>query len=75
MNHLNQSKQTKLCFRVLNCIFEHHAALFSDVRLVRYIPPIPGPLDASKLPERPAAIELEMRKQESLLSGNHCHWS
>ena len=57
--------------RVLNCIFEHHAALFSSVKLTRYIPPISGPLDLSKLPDTPAAIELEMKKQESLLSELH----
>ena len=61
--------------RVLNCIFEHHAAVFSSVKLSRYIPPIRGPLDPSQLPDSPHAIQLEMRKQESLLAELHAEMS
>ena len=55
-------------FRVCNCIFEHHRALFSWVKLTRYIPPIEN---ISQLPDSPGAIETGMRKQESLLAELH----
>ena len=58
--------------RVLNCIFEHHVALFTNVRLKRYIPPISV---ISNLPDSPQAIEEEMRKQESLLAELHAEIS
>ena len=55
-------------FRVYNCIFEHHRALFSWVKLTRYIHPME---DISQLPDSPRAIETEMRNQESLLAELH----
>ena len=58
--------------RVLNCIFDHHAALFTNVKLTRYIPPISV---ISNLPDSPRAIEEEMRKQESLLAELHAEIS
>ena len=69
------SPTMRISHRVLNCIFEHHAALFSSVKLTRYIPPISGPRDISQLPDSPQAIELEMRKQESLLAELHAEMS
>ena len=58
--------------RVLNCIFDHHAALFTNVKLTRYIPPISV---ISDLPDSPRAIQEEMRKQESLLAELHAEIS
>ena len=58
--------------RVLNCIFDHHAALFTNVKLTRYIPPISV---ISNLPDSPRAIQEEMRKQESLLAELHAEIS
>lgn len=49
--------------------------MFSSVKLSRYIPPIRGPLDPSQLPDSPHAIQLEMRKQESLLAELHAEMS
>jgi len=65
------SPTMQISHRVLNCIFEHHSALFSEVALVRYIPPISGPGGATQLPESPQGIEEEMKKQESLLAELH----
>ena len=63
------SPTMRISHRVLNCIFEHHAALFSLVQLTRYVPPISGP--GGPLPQSPRAIAEEMRKQESLLAELH----
>jgi len=65
------SPTMQISHRVLNCIFEHHNALFSDVTLVRYVPPISGPSGTTQLPESPQGIEEEMKKQESLLAELH----
>merc|ERR1711892_1282229 len=51
--------------------FEQHSTLFSQVALVRYVPPISGPGGAQQLPESPQGIEEEMKKQESLLAELH----
>jgi len=67
------SPTMRISHRVLNCIFEHHAALFSNVKLLRYIPPISDP--RAQLPDSPRAIELEMKKQESLLAELHAEMS
>ena len=45
------------------------------MKLTRYIPPISGPRDISQLPDSPQAIELEMKKQESLLAELHAEMS
>ena len=66
------SPTMRISHRVLNCIFSHHAALFSDVKLSRYIPPISV---ISNLPDSPQAIEEEMKKQESLLAELHAEIS
>lgn len=66
------SPTMRISHRVLNCIFSHHAALFSNVKLSRYIPPISL---ISNLPDSPGAIEEEMRKQESLLADLHAEIS
>jgi len=65
------SPTMQISHRVLNCIFEHHTALFSDVSLVKYVPPISGPGGSQQLPESPQGIEEEMKKQESLLAELH----
>jgi len=65
------SPTMQISHRVLNCIFEHHSALFSEVSLVKYVPPISGPGGAQQLPESPQGIEEEMKKQESLLAELH----
>jgi len=65
------SPTMQISHRVLNCIFEHHSALFSEVTLVKYVPPISGPGGATQLPESPQGIEEEMKKQESLLAELH----
>merc|ERR1719419_1737394 len=67
------SPTMRISHRVLNCIFEHHAALFSNVKLLRYVPPISDP--KAELPYSPRAIELEMKKQESLLAELHAEMS
>lgn len=69
------SPTMQISHRVLNCIFEHHSTLFSEVTLVRYIPPISGPGGATQLPESPQGIEEEMKKQESLLAELHAEIS
>ena len=66
------SPTMRISHRVLNCIFSLHAALFSNVKLSRYIPPISL---ISNLPDSPQAIEEEMRKQESLLAELHAEIS
>ena len=65
------SPTMQISHRVLNCIFEQHSTLFSQVALVRYVPPISGPGGAQQLPESPQGIEEEMKKQESLLAELH----
>jgi len=63
------SPTMQISHRVLNCIFEHSSDLFAGVTLTKYIPPICGP--SVRLPESLAAIQEEMRKQESLLAELH----
>ena len=67
------SPTMRISHRVLNCIFSLHAALFSNVKLSRYIPPISH--SSANLPDSPQAIEEEMRKQESLLAELHAEIS
>lgn len=54
--------------RLLNALLHHGSVLFSNIEIKRYVPPLES---GAKLPEEPAEIENELRKQESLLTQIH----
>ena len=69
------SPTMRISHRVLNCFFENSHILFEGIYLKKYVPPITGESGGvqsdQKLPESPAAIEEEIKKQESLLADLH----
>ncbi len=68
------SPTMQISHRVLNCLFENRQVLFGTVQLKKYVPPITVG-GGGALPESPAEIEEEIRKQESLLSDLHLQMS
>jgi RalA-binding protein 1 len=54
--------------RLLHALLHHCPALFPNIRIYRYIPPLES---GAKLPDRPEDIDNELKKQESLLAQIH----
>ncbi|KAG5878024.1 RalA-binding protein 1 [Gonioctena quinquepunctata] len=54
--------------RLLQALLHHCQALFPNVIIFKYIPPLSSGM---QLPEKPQLMELELKKQESLLSQIH----
>lgn len=59
----------QMSHRLLLALLCHCKALFSDIQLAKYIPPLPS--GSANLPDEPQAIALELVKQESLLAQIH----
>lgn len=54
--------------RLLTALIHHCRALYPNVSLIPYVPPLAS---SAKLPDDPELIEMELKKQESLLSQLH----
>lgn len=54
--------------RLLHALIHHCPALFPTIKIERYIPPLES---GAKLPDDPQEIEIELKKQESLLTQIH----
>lgn len=54
--------------RLLTTLIHHCRALYPNVSLLPYVPPLTS---SAKLPDDPDSIEAELMKQESLLSQLH----
>ncbi|CAB0040157.1 unnamed protein product [Trichogramma brassicae] len=63
------SPALQMSHRLLLALLFHCKALFPEVRLTKYIPPLPA--GSTRLPESPQGIAAELAKQESLLSQIH----
>ena len=63
------SPTMRISHRVLNCFFENSHILFDASQFKKYVPPITS--SSVNLPETEVDIELEIRKQESLLADLH----
>ncbi|XP_063980020.1 ralA-binding protein 1 [Diachasmimorpha longicaudata] len=59
----------QMSHRLLLALLCHCKALFPDIQLTRYIPPLPS--GSANLPDEPDAIAVELAKQESLLAQIH----
>ncbi|SPP83848.1 ralA-binding protein 1 [Drosophila guanche] len=49
-------------------LLRHCRTIFADIQLIQYVPPLTA---ASQLPEDPEDIQMELRKQDSLLTQIH----
>ncbi|KAJ8982802.1 hypothetical protein NQ317_010423 [Molorchus minor] len=54
--------------RLLQALLHHSQALFPNIVIFRYIPPLGS---GAQLPDKPQVMEIELKKQESLLSQIH----
>lgn len=54
--------------KLLHALLLHSKALFPDLKIVQYVPPL---ISGQQLPEDLESIELELKKQESLLTQIH----
>ncbi|XP_055374979.1 ralA-binding protein 1 [Condylostylus longicornis] len=63
------SPPLQMSHRLLVTLLCHCPNLFPDVKLVKYVPPITS--TSPKLPEDPHQIQIELKKQESLLTQIH----
>ncbi|XP_057652641.1 ralA-binding protein 1 [Diorhabda carinulata] len=54
--------------RLLQALLQHSSALFPNIVIYKYIPPVKS---CVQLPDRPQQLEMELKKQESLLSQIH----
>ncbi|XP_032456820.1 ralA-binding protein 1 isoform X1 [Nasonia vitripennis] len=63
------SPALQMSHRLLLALLFHCKALFPEVRLTKYVPPLPA--GSTRLPETPQGIAAELAKQESLLSQIH----
>lgn len=54
--------------RLLQALLHHSSALFPNIVIYKYIPPVTS---CALLPDRPQQLEIELKKQESLLSQIH----
>lgn len=63
------SPALQMSHRLLLALLFHCKSLFPEVRLIKYIPPLPT--GSTRLPETAQGIALELAKQESLLSQIH----
>ncbi|XP_015119164.1 ralA-binding protein 1 [Diachasma alloeum] len=59
----------QMSHRLLLALLCHCKALFPDVQLTKYIPPLPS--GSANLPDEPESIAVELVKQESLLAQIH----
>lgn len=62
------SPALQMSHRLLLALLLHCKAMFPEVRLTKYVPPLPA---GSSLPETVKGIASELAKQESLLSQIH----
>ncbi|KAH8236421.1 hypothetical protein KR026_001433 [Drosophila bipectinata] len=62
------SPTLQMSHRLMVALLCHCNNLFADVKLIKYVPPLTS---ASQLPERPEEIQIELRKQDSLLTQIH----
>ncbi|XP_036342579.1 ralA-binding protein 1-like [Rhagoletis pomonella] len=63
------SPPMQMSHRLLVALLSQSEILFADMTLIKYIPPITA--SSPKLPETPEDIQVELRKQESLLAQIH----
>lgn len=63
------SPSMQMSHRLLVALLSHSAVLFTNVSLIKYVPPITP--SSPKLPETVEDIQIELRKQESLLTQIH----
>lgn len=63
------SPALQMSHRLLLALLFHCKALFPEVKLTKYVPPLPA--GSTRLPETPQGIAAELAKQESLLSQIH----
>ncbi|XP_054747750.1 ralA-binding protein 1 [Anastrepha obliqua] len=62
------SPPMQMSHRLLVALLSQSGVLFANVSLIKYVPPITS---SPKLPETPEDIQVELRKQESLLAQIH----
>ncbi|XP_018333474.1 ralA-binding protein 1 isoform X2 [Agrilus planipennis] len=62
------SSTLQISQRLLTALLCHCPALFVDVKLIQYIPPL---ISTAQLPDEKDLMEIELKKQESLLSQIH----
>lgn len=63
------SPALQMSHRLLLALLFHCKALFPEVRLSKYVPPLPT--GSTKLPDTGLGIAVELAKQESLLAQIH----
>lgn len=62
------SPTLQMSHRLMVALLCHCNNLFPDVKLIKYVPPLTS---ANQLPDRPEEIQIELRKQDSLLAQIH----
>ncbi|XP_026850430.1 ralA-binding protein 1 [Drosophila persimilis] len=62
------SPTLQMSAQLMVALLRHCRLLFADIQLIPYVPPLTA---ASKLPEDPEDIQMELRKQDSLLAQIH----
>ncbi|EDV92934.1 GH18557 [Drosophila grimshawi] len=55
--------------RLMVVLMYHATHLFPDIKLIKYVPPLTSA--SPELPDKPEEIQMELRKQDSLLSQIH----
>ncbi|XP_060645227.1 ralA-binding protein 1 isoform X2 [Drosophila nasuta] len=63
------SPTLQMSHRLMVALLCHCTNLFPDVKLIKYVPPLTS--TSPGLPDKPEDIQLELRKQDSLLSQIH----
>ncbi|XP_064549159.1 ralA-binding protein 1 [Drosophila montana] len=63
------SPTLQMSHRLMVALLRHCANLFSDVKLIKYVPPLTSA--SPGLPDTPEEIQTELRKQDSLLTQIH----
>ncbi|KAL9887760.1 ral interacting protein isoform 2-T2 [Glossina fuscipes fuscipes] len=63
------SPPLQMSHRLLVGLLCHCSTMFADVKLIKYIPPLTA--SSPMLPDTPKEIQIELRKQESLLNQIH----
>uniref|UniRef100_A0A1B0GEC5 Rho-GAP domain-containing protein n=1 Tax=Glossina morsitans morsitans TaxID=37546 RepID=A0A1B0GEC5_GLOMM len=63
------SPPLQMSHRLLVGLLCHCSTMFADVKLIKYVPPLTA--SSPMLPDTPKEIQIELRKQESLLNQIH----